>query len=529
MPTKRLSMRKIREILRLKWEQGLSHRDIAASVRVSPSTVGEALARAARAEVNWPIPEGMDDVQLEERLYPPPAPSSVSRPLPDFEAVHRELRRKHVTLALLWEEYRGAFPDGFGYSRFCELYRTWSKRIDVSMRQEHKAGEKVFVDFAGRTVPVVDPVTGEEIAGQLFVGVLGASGYAYAELVPSQDITCWLSAHVHMLAFFGGVPEIVVPDNLKSGVNSPCRYEPDINRSYLEWAEHYAVAVVPARVRRPRDKAKAELGVLIAERRILAPLRNQTFFSFADANAAIRELLDQANARRFKRMSTSRSALFEQLDQPALRPLPPTPFEMGKWSRATVNIDYHILVDGHLYSVPFSLRGRKLEARTFASRVEVFDRGQRVATHLRSFRKGGYTTLAEHMPKSHQAYAEWTPSRLIEWASKTGPLTANFVEALLHSKPHPEQGFRACLGVMRLGKRYGNQRLEAACARALAARAIGYRFIANTLSSNMDQQPLTEAPEAAPKPSHGNIRGPQYYEDSLSEDTHTAPPAVAHP
>lgn len=512
MPTKRLSMRKIREIMRLKWEMKLPHRSIATSVGTSASTVAEVLSRAERAGVSWPLPAVLDDRELEQRLYPPCAPSNQPRPAPDLEAVHRELRRKHVTLALLWEEYRATYPDGYAYSRFCELYAAWAKRIDVSMRQEHKAGEKVFVDFAGQTVPVVDAQTGEVVAGQLFVGVLGASSYAYAELVPSQDIRCWIGAHVRMFAFFEGVPEIVVPDNLKAGVRSPCRYEPDINRTYLEMAQHYGIAVIPARVRKPRDKAKAELGVLIAERRILAPLRNVTFLGFAEANKAIRAQLEQVNARRFKRMNTCRRELFERVDRPALRPLPQLPFEMGIWSRATVNIDYHIVVDGHFYSVPFTLRGHKVEARSNAATVEIFEQGRRVATHPRSFQKGRYTTVREHMPKAHQAYTEWTPSRLIQWAAKSGPSTSALVEELLRSKPHPEQGYRACLGVMRLGTRFGAERLEAACARAVALRAAGYKSVANILKAGLDRQPLPGTLNESRPPEHDNVRGPDYYD-----------------
>ncbi len=510
MSAKRLSMRKIKEVLRLKWSLGLSNRTIARSCGIGHTVVAEYVRRAERAGLSWPLPPEMDNAQLERLLFPPPiqVPSS-ERPIPDWTTVHQELKRKGVTLFLLWEEYKASNPDGFQYSWFCEMYREWAAKLDVVMRQEHRAGEKLFVDYAGQTIPVTDRKTGEVREAQLFVGVLGASSYTYAEATWTQGLSDWIGSHVRAFAFLGGLPEIVVPDNLRSGVSRACFYEPDINPTYQEMAAHYGVAVIPARPSRPRDKAKAEVGVQIVERWIAARLRNRTFFSLAELNGAIRELLDALNERPFRKLPGSRRSHFESLEKPALNPLPEMPYEYAEWKKVRANIDYHVEFDGHYYSVPHQLFKKQLEIRTTAETVECLREGRRVASHRRSHVKGGHTTLPEHMPSSHRRYADWTPTRMIEWASQTGPYTGKLVQQILESRPHPEQGFRSALGIMRLAKSYGSERVEAACERALSIKARSYRSVRSILENKLDGK-VQPAKEEAPI-EHANVRGPAYY------------------
>ena len=504
-------MRKIREVLRLRYEVGLSARQVAASVQIARSSVGEYERRLTAAGLSWPLPEGLSDTDLERRLFPPllmmPADT---RPVPDWPGIHEELRKPGVTLMLLWEEYRAAHPQGFAYSWFCEHYRTWAGRLDRVMRQTHRAGEKLFVDYAGQTVEVIDPHTGEVCTAQIFIAVLGASNYTYAEATWTQTLPDWTGAHVRAFQFFGGVSEVVVPDNLRSGVSRACRYEPDLNPSYAELAEHYGVAVVPARVRRPRDKAKAEGGVLLVERWILAALRHRTFFTLKELNAAIATLLERLNNRPFKKLPGTRRIAFEQIDQPALQPLPATPYVFATWKKVRVHIDYHVEVDGHYYSVPYALVKQPLDARLTDNTLECFHKGQRVASHVRSHRKGRHTTVTEHMPKAHREYAEWTPQRLVRWAEKTGPAIAGVITQVL-ARPHPQQGFRSCLGIMRLGERFGQDRLEAACRRALLLGACRYKSLESILKRGLDRQPLPKQQELALPEAHDPLRGPGYY------------------
>jgi transposase len=505
-------MRKIREILRLHLGEGLSRRKVGAAVGLPYTTVADYLGRARAAGLSWPLPAAMDDAALEARLFVTTPRAIVSRPLPDFAEVHTELRRKGVTLQLLWLEYRERHPAGCQYSQFCNLYRRWRRRVDVVMRQEHRAGEKLFVDFPGQTVPVVDPRTGEIAQAEIFVAVLGASNYTYAEAVPSQALPHWIAAHVHAFAYFRGCPQVLVPDNLRAGVTRAHRYEPDLNRTYAEMAAHYGAAVIPARPNKPRDKAKAEAGVLVVERWILARLRKRTFFALAELNAAIRELLEGLNRRPFKKLAGSRRTLFEELDRPALKPLPARAYELATWRLATVNIDYHVEAERHWYSVPHQLAGQRVDVRLSATTVEAFHRGRRVASHVRDDRPYRHTTDPAHMPASHRAHLEWTPGRIVRWARASGPQTAALVEGVLTSRPHPEQGYRACLGILRLGKTYGDARLEAACGRALALRAFSYRSVESILKTGLDRQPLLAlAPPPVPLRRHENLRGPAYY------------------
>jgi len=510
MGASRLPMRRIREILRLKYEGGLGHRAIARSCGVGLGTVSEYVGRARRAGLGWPLPPELDDAALEARLFVLAVPGR-ERASPDLVGIHQELKRAGVTLHLLWEEYRGVQENGYGYSQFCEIYRRWARKLRPSMRQQHRAGEKTFIDFSGKRPHLVDRQTGEEVPVELFVAVLGASGYIYAEATRTQKLDEWVGAHTRMVEYFGGSTELWVPDQLKSAVTKSCRYEPGLNRTYQDLAEHYSTVVVPARPGKAKDKAKVESTVLVAQRWILARLRNRTFFDLGELNEAIWELLEQLNARPLQKLGVSRCELWERLDRPALLPLPANPYELAQWKSCRVNIDYHVEVDHRFYSVPYQLVHEQVEMRYTASIVEAYFKGNRVASHRRRYDRGP-ATLPEHMPSSHRAHAEWTPSRLIRWGEKTGPATGRLVAGILSSRPHPEQGYRACLGIMRLGRHHGDERLEAACARAERLRSYSYRTVKNILASVQDRLPLEdEQAPPAPAPSHHNIRGPQYY------------------
>ena len=511
MPAHRTTMRKTREILRLRWGKRLAGRQVARSCRISPSTVGDCVARAKAAGLSWPLPEDLDDAALEELLYPPQQ-GRPERPLPDFPKVYRELKHKGVTQELLWLEYKAQHPDdGYQYSQFCALYRAWRTELDVVMRQEHIAGEKLFVDYAGLKMELVDPKTGEVRKVPIFVAALGASNYTYAEAQEAEDLRSWIAGHIRAFEFYGGVTTVTVPDNLKVGVTKACFYEPDINPTYLELAKHYDTVILPTRVRKPRDKAKVENAVLQVERWVIAPLRKQTFFSLDEINDAIQQRLEWLNNRPLSRLEGTRRSLFEEMDRPALKPLPRRRFETPEWKPDVgVNIDYHIEFDRHYYSVPYQLTGKRVDVRATATIVECLYKGKRVASHVRSYRKGGFTTDPAHRPKSHQRM-KWPPSRLVRMASVIGPNTEAMVKEVLERKKHPEQGYRACMGVLRLGKRFGRDRLEAACARAITIQAYTYRSIESILKTGLDAQPLEQPQQTELALDHENIRGPGYY------------------
>lgn len=512
MANKRLSMRKVEDVLRLKWGAGLSVRQIAKALGIGRATVSEYIARAEAAGLSWPLPEGMDAAELERRLFKQAGrPAKHAHAQPDFSAVHREMRGKGVTLNLLWQEYRERHGEGYSYSQFCERYARWKGHLDVVMRQPHRAGEKLFVDYAGQTAAVVDRTTGEMREAQIFVAVLGASNYTYAEATWTQQLPDWIGSHVRTLDFLQGVPEIIVPDNLRSAVSKARRYEPDLNPTYQDFATHYGVAVIPARVRKPRDKAKAEAGVLLVERWILARLRHQDFFSLAELNTAIATWLQRLNTHPFKKLQGSRRNHFDTIDRPALHPLPRAPYEYSEWCKARVAPNIHIEVDGHYYSVPHALIKRQVDVRLSATIVEVLHNGQRVASHVRGRRRGGYTTVKTHMPESHQRYLDRTPERLLGWARKIGPATAAVIEQVLAARTHPQQAFNACFGVLRLSKGFGEQRLEAACARALIIGTVSYKSIASILEKGIDQRPLPEPEQSTLPLEHTNLRGSEYY------------------
>ncbi len=512
MSRERIPVRTIKEVLRLKWSYGLSRRAISKSCGIARSTVDEYTKRARQAGLSWPLPPELDDTALKNLLYPPAIVLDSPRPLPVWADIHRELARKSVTLMLLWDEYKAQYPDGFQYSHFADLYRAYAKKLDISMRQVHHAGEKLFVDYCGQTVPVIEKSTGEIYDCQIFVAVLGASNFTYAEATYTQSLPDWIGSHVRALEFIGGVVEILVPDNLLSGITKACRYEPGVNRTYQELAVHYGAAVIPARVRKPKDKAKVEAGVQLVERWILAALRNRTFFSLAELNAAIRELLDKLNNKPFKKLSGSRMSRYLEIDKPALQPLPAVAYEYAEWIiKKRSGIDYHLEVDGHYYSVPYQLRTEYLDVRLTESIVEVYFHSKRVASHIRSYAKGRYTTVVDHMPKAHRDYAEWTPERLIRWASETGTSTAALVTAILSKHTHPQQGFRSCLGIITLAKKFDKERVEAACKRALAIGGTSFKSVKSILETGLDKKTMPEPKPLSQSITHSNIRGSEYY------------------
>lgn len=512
MARETLSMRKVSEVLRLSLEQKLSVRQVARSCGLARSTVADYLARARMAGLGWPLPEGLDDTRLEGLLFPAPDAVPPQRPPLEFLYIRNELRRAHVTLQLLWEEYRGHTQNGYSYSQYCQLYRDWIGKQAISLRQEHRAGEKLFVDYAGDTIPIHDRHAGSVIEGHLFVAVLGCSNYTYAEVTASEQLPDWISAHARALEHIRGVPQVVVPDNPKAAVTRPCWYDPEINRTYQELAEHYGFVVIPARPRKPRDKAKVEAGVLIAERWILARLRDHTFFSLSEVNLAVADLLRRFNHHPFKKLPGCRHEVWEQMDRPTLRPLPEQRYEFAEWKQAGVNVDYHVEVDGHYYSVPFRLIGQQVTVRFTRNTVEIFHKSQRVASHIRNEQKGRHTTVHEHRPPAHQEHLQWTPERIASWAGKIGPHCQTAVQAIMASRAIPEHGFRPCLGIIRLGKRYPSSRVDRACERALKLNIVGYRHIENMLKNGRDQLPLQTSPAGAVAGTHNNVRGAAYYQ-----------------
>jgi len=500
-------MRKIRELLRLKFDLGLSIRKIAASLGVARSTVKECLDRAAATGIRWPLPEALDDAQLEARLYPvkPAAPDIA---LPDFAHVQRELTRPGVTRLLLWQEYKAQHPEGLQYSAFCDQYRRFCTAADPVMRFEHRAGEKCFVDYAGHTVGIIDRHTGEIREAQIFVAVLGCSNYTYAEATWTQTLPDWLGAHVRALEFFGGAPGAIVPDNLKSGVDRAHRYEPDLNRAYAEFAEHYGVAILPARVRKPRDKAKVENSVLIVERWILACLRDRQFFSLTELNAAIDALLGQCNERPFQKLDGSRRSRFIELDQPALKALPARAYEYAQWKCAKVYPDYHIEFEHAYYSVPYRHIGERVEVRITARMIEIFAKRQLLASHLRLFKRGARATLEAHRPANHRAVIDTTIERLLVRAEAIAPVVAAVLREQFNRKRHPEEALRVAQGILRLAQDFSPAQLAAACERALILKACSYRSVRALITT-----PAAPEPGDARQLSlvHENVRGSDYF------------------
>jgi transposase len=514
MPNERVSMSKLKQLIALQ-ASNLSVRATARALGLSVGAVSKYL-RAVRATGIGPAEaESLAESELEARVFGPNPPGKPPKLVPpDCAWIHTELQRhRHVTLQLLWEEYVERYGEAaYRRSAFCQHYRRWERRLKRSMRQRHFAGEKLFVDYAGRTVPIYGSHGEEAFRAQLFVSALGAGGYAYAEATRTQTLPDWLASHVRALEFYGAAPTIFVPDNPKVGVTRADRYEPQLQRSYEELAAHYGAVIIPARPYRPKDKSRVELTVLLVCRWILARLRHQRFFSLEELNAAIRPLLIELNERPFQRLPGCRRSVFESLDRPAMRPLPPSPYTYAEWSERTVAFDYHVEVDRHYYSVPHALVGHAVWVRYTASTVEIFFRSQRIATHVRSYQRGAHTTLPEHMPKSHRAHAEWSPRRLIQWGESIGPHAGAVVEYMLRSKPHPEQGYRACLGLLALAREYGEPRLESASRLAVQLGSPTRKSVKSILESGRDLRPVSSLePLALELPAHGNVRGPGYY------------------
>jgi transposase len=504
-------MRDLREILRQKLQLGRSHRKTAEAVRISAGCVASASIRAKALGLDWKAVEKLDDEQLETVMYGPRGGKRDGRTEPNLPYLHVELRRTGVTLQLLHLEYIEQHPDGYRYTAFCQRYSEWVRKQRISMRQTHLAGDKMFVDYSGKKPHIVDPLTGEVIDVELFVAVLGASSCTFAEATYTQQLPDWIASNTRALTFFGGVPNAVVPDQLKSAVTLACKYEPGVQRTFDEWARHYLTTILPARPRKPRDKAKVEVAVQIAQRWILARLRNQTFFSLAELNARIADLLNDLNHRQMRTYKASRRELFERLDRPVLRPLPVSAYEYAEWKRVTLGIDYHAAFDGHFYSAPHGLRGEELWVRATTTTIEIFRLGRREAVHARSRVQGRHTTVAAHMPVAHQQHAEWTPERILGWAAGIGVNTRLFAERLLAERTHPEHGYRSCLGVFRLSKKYGAERLDAACARALSVGALSYRHVSSILQHGLDRVPALDVEPRGPSLTHENVRGRDYY------------------
>lgn len=504
-------MRHIRNVLRHCLEGGLTVRECAAAVGMPKSTVSDIVRAARLAGVDWATAQTLADAPLEARLYPQPRGQAGSQPEPDFVLIHRELKRTGVTLQLLWEEYLRDSPNGYRYTAFCTKYRAWAMTLQRSMRQVYVAGEKLFVDYAGPTIPLINAATGEITQAQLFVAVLGASNYTYACATATQGTVDWVQSIIAALEFIDGVPRLIVPDQTRALVAKPHRYDPGVNALVAELEAHYGAVMLPARPGSPRDKAKVEAGVLVAERWIIACLRHRQFFTLLELNAAIAELLTRLNQRRFKKLPGCRHEAFTTLDRPALRPLPAARMVIAQFKHARVNIDYHIEFDAHYYSVPHRLVRQEVDLRVTATTVEVLHGQQRVAAHVRSYVRGGFTTLAEHMPASHRAHREWSPGKLVKWGQSIGVATAAIVQWQMDHRPHPEQGYRACLGLRRLAKQYTPPRLEAACARALAIRSPGLASVTSILKRGLDRQPLPDRSTRSSLPPHDNVRGPDYY------------------
>lgn len=502
-------MSKITEVLRLKFDTKLSNRNVAHCLKIGAATVSDILARFRQAKIDWPLPEDMTEVILEERLYPSKK-SSAMKAQPDFSAIHQELKRKGMTKLLLWQEYLEDNPiNAYKYTQFCTLYQRWRKKQKRSMRQLHAAGEKLFIDFCGPTVPIVHPETGEIRKAQIFVATLGASNFTYIEACESQKQESWLMAHVNAFEFLGGIPELLIPDNLRSAVTKADRYEPILNENYLKLARHYGTAIMPARPYKPKDKAKAENAVLIVERWILMRIRKQTFHSIASLNKALKELLAELNLRPFRHLPECRQTLFDKLDKPALKALPNYRYEYVDHHHAKVGVDYHVFYKKHAYSVPHMYVKERVTMEVSARLVRIYHKNKCITQHPRKNEQGGFSTIAEHMPLSHQKQ-HWSPEQLLHWGSGIGPGTRAFVEQLLIGKEHSEQAYRACLGLLNLERLYTSERLDKACQSALLHGYPDYQTVQNLLKNKLENQP-PEPKEETQSIHHRNLRGSTYY------------------
>lgn len=507
MAKPRLSMRKIKEILRLKAELGLSDKLIGESVDAARSSVQECLRRARMAGICWPQCDSMDEAQIHDLIYKRAGRPTQEAPAPDFVKIHAELARKGMTRELLWQEYKYGQPFGMQYTTFCNRYRAWLRTQETVFRQVYLPGDKLFVDYSGQTVPIVNRLTGEVSQAQVFVAVLGFSNYTFAEASASQSLPDWLGSHVRAFKFFGGSPRAVVPDNLRAGITKAHRYDPDVNPAYAELAQAYGIAVLPARVRKPRDKAKVEVGVQIVQRWILARLRHQTFFTVAELNLAIVALLQDLNQRPFKKKAGCRQSVFDEQERSALAPLPLRHYEYARWKQAKVHPDYHVQVERSFYSVPYQLVGQVVDARIGERMLELFCKGKLVASHYRQTKLGHFHTLAEHLAPAHTAQIEQSMVRMLRQAGHIGEATRQIVANHAASRKHPEQTLRAAQGIVRLAADYSPERLEAACQQALIYRIHHYRGIRQLIES----PPPTPPTEQLTALDHENLRGSNYF------------------
>lgn len=509
MPKKRTPMSKINDVLRLKFEGKLSNRDVSQCLKIGAATVSDILGRFRNAKLPWPLPIDINESALEARLYPGKLSTHNKTP-PDFALIHQELKRKGMTKLLLWQEYQAEYPEtAYAYTQFCAHYQTWKKKLKRSMRQRHLAGDKLFIDYCGPTVPIVNPDTGEIRNAQIFVATFGASNYTYIEASENQKQESWLMAHVNAFEFFGGVPNLLVPDNLRSAVTKADRYEPTLNENYLKLARHYHTAVMPARPYKPKDKAKAENAVLIVERWILMRIRHQVFYTLASLNLELKRLLVELNQRAFRQLPGTRQSQFEQLDKPALNPLPSHRYEYVDHHHAKVGIDYHVLYKKHAYSVPHRYTGERIDIEASSRFIRIYFKGSCIAQHPRSAVEWGFTTIPAHMPVSHQKQL-WSPQRLLDWGNNIGAATRAVVAHQLDSKPHPEQAYRACLGLLNLARKYTDERLEKACQSALLLERPSRMTVKNLLENKREDLSLEPVQESEPL-NHDNIRGAGYY------------------
>lgn len=517
MAQRRMNMRKIKEVLRLKYALNKSQREIKQSCGIGKTTIQEYLRRAKAAGLTWPLPDDLNETALEAKLFPGYLKSAISKtPEISFQHVFEELKRPNVTISLLWEEYKQSNPGGYQYSWFSEKVRKYCGSVNYSMKQEHKAGEKTFVDF-GSCLEIVDRLTGKMIPTHIFVSVWGASKKLYAEAVFSQDLESWIKVNNNAFWYFGCCSRGIVCDNLKSAVIKADRYEPVINRTYEEFAEHYNSSILPARANKPKDKPLAENGVKLAKRWILARLRNRIFMSLHELNTAIWALLSLFNSKVMKKLGKSRDDLFLSLDKPNALPLPEKPYEYAEWKKATVNINYHVSFKKHDYSVPYTMIHKGVELKATKELLEVYFKGSRICSHRISRVKNGYTTVKEHMPPSHQKYLEWTPERILSWADRTGSHVSILLSQIMAARRHPEQAYKSCLGILRLKERFPLERINAACQRAVVFQTLSYKGVKNILLNGLDERPpVTVTVSRAPQ-DHSNIRGAKYFEDCLSE------------
>jgi transposase len=514
MKRRKLSMRKIKEILRLHYEHKISNRNIGKACKISPTTVGEYIDRAREMNIDFNKILELDDKSLYSLLYPEKEiEESKTKQMPDMNYLHEELKKKGVTIQLLWEEYRSHIPEGYSRTQFFYLYKEWSKRLHPTLRITHKAGEKMFVDFSGDKPYYIDSITGEIIYTELFVSVLGASSYTFATALRSQGLEDWIRGHIKAFEYFGGCPEIVVPDNLKSGVKRACIYDPEINPLYAEMAEHYNLAIIPARAYKPKDKAKVENGVLNSQRRILAVIRNKSFFSLSELNQGIQEALSKLNKREMQLVKKSREQLFHEIEKPALKRLPQNRFKIYNFKKAKVHIDYHIELDGNYYSVPYKYIHKYVEVKYNDLMINIYYENKRLASHYRSYKRGEFVTDDSHRPASHTKYLEWTPARIKHWGKSMGLNTEALMGEIMSSRRHVEQGYRSCLGILRLSKKYSPKRLDNACKRALSIGAINYRSIKSILEKGLDKEAIIESKREPTIIEHENIRGGRYYQE----------------